>query len=71
MSRDDDDDDDDDHEEDTKEEPRGPAFFFLLLAVVLRDILTILCAAFEQPAVVVSADKTILVCVRLRVCAQR
>jgi hypothetical protein len=30
-----------------------------------------LCAAFEQPAVVVSADKTILVCVRLRVCAQR
>lgn len=63
--------DDDDHEEDTKEEPRGPAFFFLLLAVVLRDILTILCAAFEQPAVVVSADKTILVCVRLRVCAQR
>ena len=65
MSRDDDDDDDDDddhedHEEDTKEEPRGPAFFFLLLATVLRDILTILCAAFEQPAVAVRADKTII-----------
>ena len=63
MSRDDDDDDDDDdHEEDTKEEPRGPAFFFLLLAVVLRDILTILCAAFEQPAVAVRADKTDIIC---------
>ena len=61
MSRDDDD-DDDDHEEDTKEEPRGPAFFFLLLAVVLRDILTILCAAFEQPAVAVRADKTDIIC---------
>ena len=68
MSRDDDaddhedDDDHEDHEEDTKEEPRGPAFFFLLLAVVLRDILTILCAAFEQPAVAVRADKTIIIC---------
>ena len=70
MSRDDDDDDDDDdhedHEEDTKEEPRGPAFFFLLLAVVLRDILTILCAAFEQPAVAVRADKTIICACVLR-----
>ena len=53
-------DDDDDHEEETKEEPRGPAFFFLL--VVLRDILTILCAAFEQPAVAVRADKTDIIC---------
>ena len=53
-------DDDDDHEEETKEEPRGPAFFFLL--VVLRDILTILCAAFEQPAVAVRADKTFIIC---------
>ena len=52
--------DDHDHEEETKEEPRGPAFFFLL--VVLRDILTILCAAFEQPAVAVRADKTIIIC---------
>ena len=52
---------DDDHEEETKEEPRGPAFFLLM---VLRDILTILCATFEQPAVAVGADKTMCVCVR-------